>query len=111
MDNVIQELVTVLEDKKAKDLVTFDIREKSDMTDFLIICTSNSTTHAKALFQAVDSYVKEHQLKVYSLEGFQEGSWILIDLGFAIIHIMDELLRQYYHLERLWTQVRTIAHA
>ncbi|PIQ29044.1 ribosome silencing factor [bacterium (Candidatus Blackallbacteria) CG17_big_fil_post_rev_8_21_14_2_50_48_46] len=96
----IQEL---LEEKKALDLATLDLREKSSVADYFLVAGANSRTHCQALAGTVDQYAKEQNLHVYSNEGKSEGSWILIDLGFMVVHVMQESQRVFYNLEELWS--------
>lgn len=92
-----------LEDKKAIDLVTLDLRDKSTMADFFVICSGNSRPHTRALSEAAYSYVKDANLDIYSFEGRQEGNWVLLDLGFIVVHVMQESQRAFYDLEQLWS--------
>lgn len=92
-----------LEDKKAIDMVTLDLREKSTMADYFVICSGNSRPHTRALSEAAYSYVKDAELNIYSFEGRQEGNWILLDLGFIVVHVMQEGQRSFYDLEQLWS--------
>jgi ribosome-associated protein len=111
MEAAIKDIISVLEDKKACDLVILDVSAISTMTDFMVICTGTSRTHIQALFHALSLYAKEKELKVYSQEGIQESTWILYDLGFVVVHIMDELLRKFYNLERLWKEAKIVQFA
>lgn len=100
-------IIAALEDKKALDVSVLDLRSKSTMADYFIVCSGNSKTHTRALAEAAYHYVKEQQLHVYSLEGKQEGSWVLLDIGFIVIHVMQESQREFYNLEQLWTHARS----
>ncbi len=92
-----------LEDKKAIDMVALDLRDKSTMADYFVLCSGNSRPHTRALSEAVYSYVKDTDLQVYSFEGRQEGTWVLLDLGFIVVHVMQESERAFYDLEQLWS--------
>lgn len=99
----LEAIKTVLEDKKAIDLAVLDLREKSAMADYFVVCSGNSRPHTRALSEAVYGYIKDTDLPVYSFEGRQEGTWILLDLGFIVVHVMQESERAFYNLEQLWT--------
>lgn len=101
--HAIQEL---LDDKKALDLVTIDLRDRSAMADYFIVCSGNSKTHTRALAEAAHQYVKDAGLHIYSLEGKHEGSWVLLDVGFLVVHVMQESLREFYNLEQLWSHAQ-----
>lgn len=96
----------LLDDKKAIDLVSIDLREKSTMADFFVICSGNSKTHTRALAETVHHYVKDEGLHIYSLEGKHEGSWVLLDVGFMVVHVMQQTLREFYNLEQLWSHAQ-----
>jgi ribosome-associated protein len=107
----MQGLLAALDDKQALDVVSIDVSQVSSMADYFVICSGNSRPHTQALSQAVDGYLEEQGLKLYGLEGQSEGSWILIDAGFAIIHIMQESLRSFYDLEQLWSHAQNASNA
>jgi len=100
-------LKEVLEDKKGLEISILDLQDKSTMADYFIVCSGNSKTHTRALAEAAYGYVKEHELHVYSLEGKHEGSWVLLDVGFIVVHVMQEDLRGFYNLEQLWSHARS----
>lgn len=97
---------TLLDDKKALDLVTIDLRDKSTMADYFIVCSGNSKTHTRALAETAHAYVKDEGLHIYSIEGKHEGSWVLLDVGFLVVHVMQQDLREFYNLEQLWSHAQ-----
>ena len=97
---------TALEDKKAIDISVLDLRDRSTMADYFVVCSGNSKTHTRAVSEAAYGYVKEHNLHVYSLEGKQEGLWVLLDIGFIVVHIMQAEEREFYNLEQLWSHAQ-----
>lgn len=102
----LEALKEVLDDKKAIDVHIVDLRDKSTMADFFLICSGNSKTHTRALAEAAYGYVKDHELQVYSLEGKHEGSWVLLDIGFLVVHVMQQETREFYNLEQLWSHAK-----
>ncbi|MGV3526752.1 MAG: ribosome silencing factor [Candidatus Sericytochromatia bacterium] len=99
----LHNLQTLLDDKKAIDLVTLDVRERSTVADFFLLCSGNSSTHTRALAETAQHYVKENDLMIYGLEGRQEGTWVLLDIGFIVVHVMQQSQREFYNLEQLWS--------
>lgn len=108
MEKIVQDILNVIDEKKALDVLLLDVTESSIMTDYMIVCNGSSKTHTQAISNALNKFVKDNEMKIYSLEGHQEGSWILFDLGVIVIHIMDELLRKYYNLESLWQEAKVV---
>lgn len=98
LDNIIK----ILDDKKAKDIQSLKIEGLSIITDYFVICTGSSTTHIRALADEVMEKMKENSYEVYHLEGYDTARWVLVDFGEVILHIFHEEDRKFYNLERLW---------
>lgn len=91
-----------LDQRKAVQVTSLDVRGKTSITDFMVIATATSNRHAKSLCDYVAVKVKENQLQPLGIEG--EGSdWVLIDLGDVILHVMTGQAREFYQLEKLWS--------
>jgi ribosome-associated protein len=95
--------IKALEDMKGIDITVMDVRTLTSITDYMIICTSRSTRHGKALAETVSTTAKENKASFVRMEGEQEAEWILVDLGNVIIHAMLPEIREYYELEKLWS--------
>lgn len=99
----INDLVqNALEDMKAVDILSIDVKGKSSMTDVLFFATGNSTRHVKSIADNVSIKAKENNLDVLGMEGKGSAEWILVDLNDVIVHIMLESTREFYQLEKLW---------
>lgn len=101
-EQLLESLLTVLDDGKAKDILQMDVREKTSMTDYMVIASGTSGRHVKALAQAVIEKAKEQGVQPLGSEGIEVGEWALIDLEDVIVHVMQEETRSFYDLERLW---------
>lgn len=101
-----EQLVTLvtaaLEDVKAKDIVTIDVRGKTSITDFMIIASGSSARQVKALAENVIEKAKEKGVRPVGSEGLDGGEWALIDLNDVVVHVMQVETREHYDLERLW---------
>jgi ribosome-associated protein len=102
----LEALQEILEEKKAIDLRALALQERSSVADYFLVGGANSRPHSQALAGSVHQYAKEQDLQIYSLEGQSEGIWVLIDLGFIVVHIMQEDQRRFYNLEELWSHVK-----
>lgn len=92
-----------LDDKHGQDIHTIDLRGISSLTDFFIITNGNNEPHVKTLADEVQSALTQAGLTMRSLEGYAESSWILLDFGDIIIHVFDKTTREFYNLERIWS--------
>jgi ribosome-associated protein len=97
-----EKIVSILEEKKAKDLNIIDIREISILADYFVICSGTSTTHIKTLADEVEEKMLEAGIELLHKEGYNSAMWILLDYGEVVVHIFHEEDRQFYNLERLW---------
>jgi ribosome-associated protein len=103
LDKLTKATVAALEDIKGRDITVLDVRKMTSLFDKIIIATADSSRQASALSRNVQEKLKAQGAKVFGVEGEQVGEWILIDLGAAIVHIMQPAVRQHYNLEELWT--------
>jgi len=94
--------VKALEDIKAHNIVCLNVEELTQITDYMVIATGNSTTHVKSLADEVERQVRAAGAPVVGVEGRLPGEWILVDLGAVIVHIMLAPIRALYSLEDLW---------
>ncbi|ODS98554.1 MAG: ribosome silencing factor [Lautropia sp. SCN 69-89] len=95
-------VVDALDDIKAQDIRVFDTTSLTELFDRVIIATGTSNRQTRALAAHVRDKVKEAGGKVVSMEGTDTGEWVLVDLGDAVVHIMQPAIRVYYNLEELW---------
>lgn len=93
----------VLSDKKAEDVVVLDISSISVMADYFVIATGRSAIHVKALADEVEEKLLESGCRIRGKEGYDEAHWVLMDFYDVIVHVFDEDSRDYYDLERLWS--------
>ncbi len=101
-EQLAQLAVAALEDLKAQDITTIDVRGKTSITDFMVIASGTSSRQVKALVDNVLEKVKEQGVRPLGSEGLDGGEWALLDLGDVVVHVMQVATRQFYDLERLW---------
>ncbi len=100
------DLVTqTLDEGKAKDIETLDVAKICSFADAMVIATGTSTTHVKALGEAVAQAFKDAGEPPMGVESGPEPDWLLVDLGDVVVHVMTESARAHYALEKLWSVV------
>ena len=99
-------IADILDDHKALDIVTVDLKDKSDMADFLVIATGNSRRHVKALADHLQEQLKTHKVPLLSVEGTEECDWVLVDFGDVVVHLFVEQARTIYNLEQMWSTLK-----
>ncbi|MDP2006895.1 MAG: ribosome silencing factor [Rubrivivax sp.] len=95
-------IVDGLEDVKAQHIAVFNTEHLSSMFERVIVCSGTSNRQTKALAASVRDAVRSRGLPILSTEGEDNGEWIIVDCGAAVVHIMQPAIREYYHLEEIW---------
>ncbi|MDT8999265.1 ribosome silencing factor [Paucibacter sp. APW11] len=95
-------IVDGLEDVKAQNIVVFNTEHLSPLFERVIIASGTSNRQTKALASSVRETVKERGMQVMRTEGEDNGEWIIVDCGAAVVHLMQPAIRDYYHLEEIW---------
>ncbi|MBM6778039.1 ribosome silencing factor [Collinsella tanakaei] len=97
-------------EKKADDIVVLDLTELSDICDYFVIATGSNRRLADAVIDEVEERVaKSCNEHPFSIEGRDEGSWILMDYGSVLVHVFTPEARDYYRLEKLWGDAPTLS--
>jgi ribosome-associated protein len=90
-------------DRKADDVVGLDVREISSFADTFIIATGTSDRHVCAVADSIQAALKAEGDPPMGVEGYDDGRWVLVDCGDTIVHIFQQEVRDYFDLERLWS--------
>ena len=94
-----------LDDKKASQIEILDVKEQTSLADYFIIASCQSTVQVRACADEVEEKMQESGEEVRHTEGYRNGSWILMDYGDVIVHVMQQEMREFYAIERLWDDV------
>lgn len=89
--------------RKAKKLIILNVKEFSSFADYFIICSGTSDRQVQAITAAIQEHLKVHGIMPLGIEGEQLGRWVLMDYADVIIHIFYEPVREFYDIERLWS--------
>ncbi len=100
---MIETIVRALDLKRAEDIQVIGIKDLTVIADYFIIANGNSTTQTKALADEVEYQLKEKGVMPTRTEGYQGAQWIVLDYSDIVVHVFYKETRQYYNLERLWS--------
>ena len=101
-------VVQATAEKKAFDILVLDLRKRSDLTDFFVICSGNSRMQVQAIADSVLNQVYKSAHKMSSVEGYTTGNWVVLDLVDVVVHVFHKDVRVQYDLERLWGDVPVV---
>jgi ribosome-associated protein len=101
--------VHALDEHKAIDVMVLDLRRISDAADFFVIASGSSDTHVRTLAERVLEAVEGGGRRPHHVEGVAAGRWALLDFVDVVIHLFHPTLREYYQLERLWSDAPVVA--
>ncbi len=100
------EIVTLaLEDLKAQDIKVLDVRAISSVTDIMVIASGTSTRQVSAIARNVEDKARKSGIRALGREGIELGEWALVDLGDVVVHVMLPTVRDFYQLEKLWSDM------
>ena len=91
-----------LEDDKAQKVVVIDLKGKTAIADYMIVASGTSQRQVSTMAQRLHEKLKSHGIKSVSIEGMNQGDWVLIDGGDVIVHLFRPEIREFYDLEKLW---------
>ncbi len=97
----VEKIAEAADDMKAEQIETLDVREKTSVAEYFIVCSGTSDRHIEAIAERVAEKLAISKIKPLRIEGERSG-WVLQDYGDVIFHVMKEEQRQFYDLETLW---------
>lgn len=100
---ILEIAVRAADSKHAEDIIALDVREISLLADYFVICSGNSERQIKAIVDEIIEQEEKAQVEVKRVEGKDGAKWILIDLGDVIVHVFSNTERDFYNLEKLWS--------
>lgn len=101
-----EQIVEFCDDMKAERIETLEVRGKTSVTDFMVVCSGNSQVHAEAIAERVIEKTRAIGIKpLRKKDPSGKDGWTLVDFGDVILHVMLEEKRQYYDLESLWNEL------
>lgn len=100
--------VVAADSKKAEDIVVLEVGPLSSVAEYFFICSASSDRQVRAIAEAIAEELTRNGEKPLAVEGYQKGTWVLIDSADLIVHVFDDETRRFYNLERLWHRAARI---
>lgn len=95
---------------KAEDVVVLDVRKATYIADYFVICSATSDRHMVALAERLREQVGELGIEPDHVEGTADSGWLLLDYGDVVVHLFSADVREFYHIERVWTDATVVLH-
>ena len=102
-EELVRSIVKTLDSKKGQDIVAINIRDLTTLGDYFVVASGNSNTQVKALAEEVEDALSKQGVEPKRVEGSETALWILMDYGDVIVHIFYKDTREFYGIERLWS--------
>nr|WP_283424757.1 ribosome silencing factor [Shimia sagamensis] len=99
---LLARILTSLDEDKAEDVVQIDLRGKTSIGDYMVICTGRSSRQVTAIAEKLIERLKAEFGRGAKVEGKETGDWVLVDTGDVILHIFRPEVREFYQLEKMW---------
>ncbi len=103
-EETLKLILSRLDDMKAEETITIDLRGKSAMFDYVVVTSGRANRHVGAIAENVSKALKEAGVGKIHVEGLTNCDWVLMDCGDVVVHVFRPEVREFYNLERLWTQ-------
>ncbi len=97
-----QKVCEILKDKKAEDVISICVKDKTDVCDYYVIAGGRSMAHTRSLSEYVEEQTDKLGFSPTRKEGIREGRWAVLDYGDVIVHVFNDETRLFYHLEKIW---------
>lgn len=101
-DVLLSRILASLDDDKAEDVVTVDLRGRSSVADYMVICSGRSSRQVAAIAEKLVERLKQDFGRISKVEGKDQGDWVLIDAQDVIVHVFRPEVREFYQLEKMW---------
>jgi ribosome-associated protein len=108
INSIVLETAELLRDRRAKDILVLDMQGYTVITDYFIICTVTSSVQIKALIRYIEEFMDERNLEPLTKKVNSDNPWVLLDYNYFIIHIFLQEGREYYQLEKLWSDAEVL---
>lgn len=110
-EELLDRIIASLESDKAEEIVQIDLRGKTAIGDYMVICSGRSSRQVSAIAEKLAKRLKQDLGRVARVEGKDAGDWVLIDTGDVVVHIFRPEVREFYQLEKMWAPTVAVTGA
>ncbi len=96
------------DEKKAGDIIVMDVKKLTAITDYFVICDTESAPQVKAIVESVKKALSKEKIDILHREGMVNSKWVLLDYGGVVMHVFDKQTRYFYNLQRLWGDAKEV---
>jgi ribosome-associated protein len=114
---LLDKIIQASNDKKATNIVAFNVSEKSDVTDFIVVLGATNKIHCKAIFETAEKEIEDFlkvqdsdDLYLPKISGRPDSGWVVLDVNSIIVHVICEEIRDFYALENIYSKTSVIYH-
>ena len=102
MNKLIENIIECIKNKKGYDIVVLDVKKVSSLTEYFIVCSSDSDPQTRSMKNHIKKELSKKKIKPFQIEGLDYCDWVLMDYFDVVIHIFKKEMRDFYNIERLW---------
>ena len=106
MNKLIENIIECIKNKKGYDIVVLDVKKVSSLTEYFIVCSSDSDPQTRSITNHLKKELSKKKIKPFQIEGLDYCDWVLMDYFDVVIHIFKKEIRDFYNIERLWADAK-----
>lgn len=106
MNKLIENIIECIKNKKGYDIVVLDVKKVSSLTEYFIVCSSDSDPQTRSMTNHIKKELSKKKIKPFQIEGLDYCDWVLMDYFDVVIHIFKKEMRDFYNIERLWADAK-----
>jgi len=108
MQSIVKDVANILREGKAFDIIVLDLNSLTSITDYFIICTASSSVQIKALIRDIEGNLNKKSLRLINSVDNLNSPWVLLDYNYFVVHIFLKEGREFYRIERLWSDAKVL---
>jgi ribosome-associated protein len=105
---IVKEILSFLDERKAEKVVALDLHGLSNIADYFVIATGANKPHLKSMYDGLQRLFKDAGFKGYQKNGVPESGWMIMDYQGVMVHIFEQEMRDFYDIEKLWKDAKTV---